>query len=144
VATTSAGMNIQTVRTAPRSPWQNGYAESSSVVKNRWSEPFVFPSTYEMVLMQSGASSASRLIPSANGSYHPGWSLIGLLKSRQLKVMPQLNGAHIVAPTLRQHSSRFDVTHHLRMQGHATEVTDPQLDTVRRNTEYRARQDASG
>jgi putative transposase len=27
VATTIAGMNMQTVRTAPRSPWQNGYAE---------------------------------------------------------------------------------------------------------------------
>jgi putative transposase len=27
VATTIAGMNIQTVRTAARSPWQNGYAE---------------------------------------------------------------------------------------------------------------------
>ena len=33
----------------------------------------------------SGASSASLLIPSANGSYHHGWSLIGLLQSRQLK-----------------------------------------------------------
>jgi putative transposase len=27
VATTIAGMNMQTVRTAPRSPWQNAYAE---------------------------------------------------------------------------------------------------------------------
>src|SRR4029434_7993074 len=27
VATTITGMNMQTVRTAPRSPWQNGYAE---------------------------------------------------------------------------------------------------------------------
>jgi hypothetical protein len=27
VATTVAGMNMQTVRTAPRSPWQNAYAE---------------------------------------------------------------------------------------------------------------------
>jgi len=27
VATTIAGMNTQTVRTAPRSPWQNAYAE---------------------------------------------------------------------------------------------------------------------
>jgi putative transposase len=27
VATTIAGMNIQRVRTAPRSPWQNAYAE---------------------------------------------------------------------------------------------------------------------
>jgi putative transposase len=27
VATTAAGMNIQTVRTAPRSPWQNAYVE---------------------------------------------------------------------------------------------------------------------
>jgi transposase InsO family protein len=27
VATTTAGMNIQTVRTAPRSPWQNAYVE---------------------------------------------------------------------------------------------------------------------
>src|SRR4029434_1954799 len=27
VATTIAGMNIQTVRTAPRSTWQNAYAE---------------------------------------------------------------------------------------------------------------------
>jgi hypothetical protein len=27
VASTIAGMNIQTVRTAPRSPWQNAYAE---------------------------------------------------------------------------------------------------------------------
>ncbi|MGH9203484.1 MAG: integrase core domain-containing protein, partial [Vicinamibacterales bacterium] len=27
VATTIAGMNVQTVRTAPRSPWQNAYAE---------------------------------------------------------------------------------------------------------------------
>ena len=27
VATTIAGMNIQAVRTAPRSPWQNAYVE---------------------------------------------------------------------------------------------------------------------
>jgi transposase InsO family protein len=27
VATTPAGMNIQTIRTAPRSPWQNAYVE---------------------------------------------------------------------------------------------------------------------
>ena len=27
VATTTAGMNIQTVRSAPRSPWQNAYVE---------------------------------------------------------------------------------------------------------------------
>jgi hypothetical protein len=27
VATTIGGMNIQTVRTAPRSPWQNAFVE---------------------------------------------------------------------------------------------------------------------
>jgi len=47
------------------------------------------------------------------GQNHHGSSSIGWLQSRQLKVMPQFNGSHGIAPLLRQRSRRCDVTHRL-------------------------------